>query len=263
MEMVTALEEVWSSLLDLLDGLEPDQWSRPTPCAEWNVKDVAAHLGHLEGAWHGFPQPEPPAGWSTEETGLHAATAYGVAARRPWPPRQVIDEVRRASDATLQRLRALAPDQWEEETAGVLGSTTVSGAVELRVGDAYVHLLDLRHALGVPLEPEREATALGLITARAVRLSGWAAVKRAGLAEGTRIRLDLSRPGAGRQDVVISGGRGLLVDPAGEPDGTVAGSGVGYVLAAGGRRALVDAVGGLRVDGEPAARLVESYRLFG
>ncbi len=263
METVTALEEVWSSLLDLLDGLEPGQWSRPTPCAEWDVKDVAAHLGHLEGAWHGFPQPEPPAGWSTEHTGLHAATAYGVAARRRWPPPQIIDEVRQASDATLQRLRALAPDEWEQETGGVLGSTTVSGAMELRVGDAYVHLLDLRHALGLPLEPEREATALALITARAVRLSGWAAVKRAGLAEGTRIRLDLSGPGAGRQDVVVTEGRGVLGAPAGEPAGTIAGRGIGYVLAGGGRHAMVDAVGGLRVDGEPARRLVESYRLFG
>ncbi len=186
-----------------------------------------------------------------------------MAGRRSWPPEQVIDEVRRASAATLQRLRELAPDEWEQETAGVLGSTTVTAAMELRVGDAFVHLLDLRHALELPLEPEREATALALVTARALRLSGWAAVKRAGLAEGTRIRLDLTGPGAGRKDVVVTEGRGVLVTPAGEPAGTVAGRGIGYVLAAGGRHAMIDAVGGLRVEGEPARRLVASYRLFG
>jgi len=31
-------------LLSLLRGLAPEEWQRPTTCAKWNVKDVAAHL---------------------------------------------------------------------------------------------------------------------------------------------------------------------------------------------------------------------------
>lgn len=31
-------------LLDALDGLSEEDWARPTACADWTVKDVAAHL---------------------------------------------------------------------------------------------------------------------------------------------------------------------------------------------------------------------------
>jgi uncharacterized protein (TIGR03083 family) len=33
-----------TELISLLRGLEPDDWSRPTACALWSVKDIAAHL---------------------------------------------------------------------------------------------------------------------------------------------------------------------------------------------------------------------------
>ena len=27
-----------------LDGVQPEQWTNPTPCTEWNVKDIANHI---------------------------------------------------------------------------------------------------------------------------------------------------------------------------------------------------------------------------
>ncbi|MET9505344.1 maleylpyruvate isomerase family mycothiol-dependent enzyme [Streptomyces sp. NPDC006259] len=33
-----------TSLADLLEGLGPDEWERPTQCGDWRVRDVAAHL---------------------------------------------------------------------------------------------------------------------------------------------------------------------------------------------------------------------------
>ncbi len=46
-------------LLSLLDGLSEEDWARPTPCAGWTVKDVAAHLlggdlGMLSGRRDGY-----------------------------------------------------------------------------------------------------------------------------------------------------------------------------------------------------------------
>jgi uncharacterized protein (TIGR03083 family) len=44
-------DEIWRvvherrlSVADLLDDLGPEEWDRPTLCAEWRVRDVAAHL---------------------------------------------------------------------------------------------------------------------------------------------------------------------------------------------------------------------------
>ena len=86
MESVRALEEVWNSIDLLFDSLTEDQWTLPTPNTEWDIKDLAAHLGGLESLFLGFPQPDPPEGWITEHTGLHQVTGLGVAARRPWSP---------------------------------------------------------------------------------------------------------------------------------------------------------------------------------
>lgn len=36
--------EVLDSLVDLLSGLSPDDWNKPTVCARWSVKDIATHL---------------------------------------------------------------------------------------------------------------------------------------------------------------------------------------------------------------------------
>jgi uncharacterized protein (TIGR03083 family) len=36
--------EVHASLLDLLSGLSAEDWGKPTACARWSVKDIAAHL---------------------------------------------------------------------------------------------------------------------------------------------------------------------------------------------------------------------------
>jgi uncharacterized damage-inducible protein DinB len=36
--------ELRRQLLDLLQGLQPDEWGRPTAATKWNVKDVVAHL---------------------------------------------------------------------------------------------------------------------------------------------------------------------------------------------------------------------------
>ena len=43
--LVTALfPEVLEALIELLSGLTPDDWNKPTACSRWSVKDIASHL---------------------------------------------------------------------------------------------------------------------------------------------------------------------------------------------------------------------------
>jgi uncharacterized protein (TIGR03083 family) len=48
-------------LISLLKTLQPDEWSRPTVCTPWMVKDVAAHLlsGNLGRLWDRSKGPNP------------------------------------------------------------------------------------------------------------------------------------------------------------------------------------------------------------
>src|SRR5688500_833522 len=42
--LVDRLPALHGELMQLLRGLDPSDWSRPTACALWSVKDIAAHL---------------------------------------------------------------------------------------------------------------------------------------------------------------------------------------------------------------------------
>ena len=43
-ELWTAIDTERALLADLLDGLDEQEWERPSLCAGWRVRDVAAHL---------------------------------------------------------------------------------------------------------------------------------------------------------------------------------------------------------------------------
>src|SRR4051812_31751024 len=43
-DLWTTIDEQRTSLADLLAGLTPEEWERPSWCAGWRVRDVAAHL---------------------------------------------------------------------------------------------------------------------------------------------------------------------------------------------------------------------------
>ena len=263
MEILRALEETWTSIGALLDGLADEQWALPTPNAEWDIKDLAAHLGGLESLFLGLPQPEPPEGWSTDHTGLHQVTDTGVAARRSWSNEEVLKEFRTAARAQLERLRGLDEAGWQEPTIGPLGMTSMTNFADIRLGDLYVHLLDLRFSLGLPLRSPVEPTAEYLVVDRAVRLTGWGAVKAAGLPDGTRIHLGLSGPGGTVADLVITDGRGSLVEPeAGTPE-RIEGPALAYLLEIAGRHEMAENAGGLKVKGDAARALLAGYRLFG
>lgn len=265
MQVLPALEEAWGAAVTTLESLSPDEWRLPTSCDPWTVGDVAAHLGHLEGISHGLPQPAAPDDFDESlYEGLDLVTNRGVAARAGWDAEEVLEEIRRASALTLEALWETDEEGWTAPSPSPAGMLPLAQAMELRLADVYVHLLDIRHALGRRLSAADEPIAAAAVVGRAVRLTGWAAVKRAGLPGGTRVRLALDGPsGRDTVDLLVEGGRGHLIDPEGEVAEHVEGTGLAYLLAVAGRPVMIDAAGGLSVTGEAATALVASYRLFG
>lgn len=77
------------ALLDLLDGLEPDDWDRPTIAGDWTVKDIAAHLvaddlGRLSGQRDGHRE-EPIEGETLKDFIDRRNREWVVATRRLSP----------------------------------------------------------------------------------------------------------------------------------------------------------------------------------
>lgn len=262
---IRALEETWAAIAVLLADVRDDEWGLPTPCAEWNVHDLAAHLGAIEGQFQGLPQPEvvPP----EPAAGLDGWTAAGVAARRNWSPEEVRAEIAAASAAQLDHLRGLDGDGWQAERLGPLGMTTEESLAGIRTFDLYTHLLDLRTALGRPLgvDPDdaREPTAAAVCARRAFEVTPWGAAKVAKLADGAHIRFDLTGPGGQCVDLVMAGGRARLEPPQGDAADQVTGSAIAYTMAVAGRPQVVEGAGGVRAVGPDAERLMARFRMFG
>jgi len=262
-ELATASNQTWAAVIALIASLEPDDWNRPTPCVGWSVRDVLAHLGHVEGMLvHGFDQPDPPADWVGEGTPLDQVTNQGVAARRDWSPARVIDEIERAAAATRMLLDQPELD-WNEAASTPVGPAPRSVAVEMRVNDVFLHLCDLRTAIGLDIKESDEPLGREVAIGRAVRLSPWAWAKQARATEGQRLRLSLAGSGGVDHDVVMRAGKAIIESQNGEPDAIINGTGLAYLLAVSGRHALVPAGGGLVASGEPARVLLEKFRLVG
>ena len=266
-DLAGASNQTWAEVIELTESLEPDDWGRPTPCLGWSVKDVLAHLGHVEGLLvHQFEQPEPPGDFQGEGSPLDQTTGAGVAARRAWSPAQVFDEIRRAAEAT--RLLLTEPHlDWQENSLTPVGPAPRHVAVEMRVNDVYLHLLDVRTAIGRAIdgltEPGPGSLGKRVAIGRAVRLSPWAWAKRVGAVEDQRLRLSLTGVGGVDHDIVMREGKALVERQGGTPTAAVTGSALAYLLAVSGRHALVPAGGGLVAHGPLAQDLLGKFRLVG
>jgi len=262
-DLAAASSQTWNAVTELMASLEPEDWNRPTPCVGWSVKDVLAHLGHVEGMLvHQFEQPDPPAGWVGEGSPLDQVTNQGVVARRSWSPVRVAEEIERAAAATSVLLGGAELD-WDETAMTPVGPAPRSVAVEMRVNDAFLHLCDIRTAIDQDIKGTNEPLGREVAVGRAIRLSPWAWAKKVGALEHQRLRLSLSGSGGVDQDVVMRDGKAVVEPYDGDPDGLITGTALAYLLAVSGRHALVPAGGGLIASGEPARALLEKFLLVG
>ena len=120
------------ALIELLEGLTPDEWATPSLCAGWTVQDVAAHI-----AW----MPVLPAGQAVLElgrNGLRMNRMIGNTAIR-WSGR--------GTRAILEQLRR------NVET----GATAVGTSPVIALADSVIHQLDIRRPLHRPRPTPRDA----------------------------------------------------------------------------------------------------------
>jgi uncharacterized protein (TIGR03083 family) len=62
-----AIERERRSLADLLETLTDEEWERPSLCAGWRIRDVAAHVALA---------PQPPGAWSMLVEGVRARGSF-------------------------------------------------------------------------------------------------------------------------------------------------------------------------------------------
>lgn len=136
---------------ELVDAVPDDGWEGPTPCTEWTVRDLLAHMTY-EGAW----APALLAGATIEEVGdRFDGDLLGV------DPKGAFHAANRGEVEAAARPGV--PDATVHTSMGPLPATEY---LRQRLGDLVVHGWDLAAALGIDPGLDPEAVAYCLETSR-------------------------------------------------------------------------------------------------
>jgi uncharacterized protein (TIGR03083 family) len=146
----------WQAIEDvtaLLDDVPPGLWRLPTDLPGWTVRDVVAHLAHLEAVLAGAPEEtiefEPPA----HVTGLmDYYTEQGVVARREHTAAQLLTELRTSATARYGQLLEDPPTNGADHPPHIFGGVPWDWNTLLRNRplDVWMHEQDIRRAIDRP-----------------------------------------------------------------------------------------------------------------
>ena len=265
MDRVAAVTQLWDQVIAVADTIAPQQWEDPVPwCPGWRVADLVSHLGGLQTAMNGAPQPDPPAGWEppTEGSLFDIAMAPSTAARQDWTPAQRLEELHIARDGHAAALRSV--EDWSAPAQGPVGPTTQDGLFRVRAFDIWVHLQDLRNALGVSVEFDDRSDAATAAFDYVVGLLPWMFVKRAGATDGDALLVSLSAPLDRSGIVRVVERRAHWEDATEAVDDRLTAAPGALTLLASGRGAPEHwrDEGGVQWSGSLATAFVERARLF-
>ena len=176
-EVIPLAREELARFLALLESLAPDDWTQPTECVLWSVKDIVAHQGshvlaltHYRELLNQF-NPRNLRDYTRQGmNSLDAANQRQVDRRAAWTPAQLIAEMRDHSEASFsgrQRLPFLLR-QMRVGAPGFEGRVSLGELIDnIFTRDMWMHRLDICHATGRDMVQTGEHD--GRITALAVR----------------------------------------------------------------------------------------------
>ena len=248
-EFATALAEQQSELRSLLDGLSSEEWSAPTRCEGWDVKDVVLHVAQtnemaiasVDGKFDEF----------LVEMGRGVAPAADVdegAARmverdRAMSNGEVRDRFSTGAAELLARVDAADPHARVQWVAGQLSVRTLTTT---RLAETWIHSGDVAEAIGRTLAPGARLQHIARLAWRTLPY----AFARAGRTMSGPVAFELVGPQ----------GEAWAFRPDDAAVTTIHGDGVELCNVA--ARRIDPATTGLRGEGPDAAAVLELVRTY-
>lgn len=150
----------FSRFMRLIESLDPEDWSRPTACTEWNVHDMVAHQagGYLSGTGYREMLRQytriPRNGQLPED----AINALQVGERKDRSPNELIQELKENGEKAIHNwaygFRAIKWIGVPHPVGGWLSVRQLMWVTHSR--DTWMHRLDICRATHRPFEQTRE-----------------------------------------------------------------------------------------------------------
>lgn len=253
-ELVTHLEQVWTSMASLGDQLSEEEWKTPTDVPGWTVQDNLTHITAIEWMILGEPMPDVqvPEGLEHIKNDAGKNNEVFVESRRALTGAEALAEFREITGRRLADLGAYGADDFDNESWTPMGPGKVRDLLPFRAFDSWVHEQDMRRAVGKP--GNVDSAVADVAVARMVTTMPYVVGKKAGAPDGAVVAFDVSGP-PGRAFAVGVEGRAKVLDSV--PDDATARivtDGMTFVRLATGRVDPGDALGDgtVRCEGDEA-----------
>ena len=215
--IVALLRAAWGSIGTLLGELDDAQWAAPA-LPGWDVHGVVAHIVgdelQLAGGNPPPPLPDDSVGDHVHNDIARMNEAW-IVALRAVSHSELRDAFEEITATRLAQLEAMAPEAYEEPSWTPVGPGTYGRFMEVRVFDSWMHEEDIRWAVGIPGNESGPVAEQSL--AEVVSSLGYIVVKRAGMSDGSTIRIRLTGPIERDLHVVVEGRARVVDNLPGEP----------------------------------------------
>ena len=209
--IVGLLREAWGSIGTLLAQLDDAQWSAPA-LPGWDVHDVVSHIvgGERQLAGGDPPPPLPDdADTSHVRNDIAKMNEAWIVALRAVSHAALRDGFEEITATRLAQLEAMTPEEYEAPSWTPVGPGTYARFMEVRVFDSWMHEQDIRWAVGIPGNESGPVAEQSL--SEVVGSLGYIVGKRAGMPDGSTVRIRLTGPIERDLHVVVDG-RARVVD---------------------------------------------------
>jgi uncharacterized protein (TIGR03083 family) len=159
-EAYTLLKTAFERFITLLETLDPADWSKPTACTAWNVRDMVAHQagGYASGTSYREMARQYSAKPQSGQLPEDAVNALQLAERADKSPAELIAELKQVGPLAIQKwahaFRLAKLVTIPHPVPGALSLRHLLWVIHSR--DTWMHRLDICRAIGRPFEQTRE-----------------------------------------------------------------------------------------------------------
>jgi len=250
---VDLLRREYRELAGVCAPLTPEQWDTPTCLPGWSVRDALSHVIGTEAALLGEPAPEVDVSHLDHmQNPIAEANEIWVEALRGTPGPQMLARLADVTGRRLALLDVMTQDEFDAPSWTPAGTDETYGRfMRIRHYDCYLHEQDIRLALGLP--PRESVEDLASALDEVATGLGYIVGRRAGMPEGSRVRIDLTGPCPRTYFVQVDGRAAVVDELDGEPTVGIELSAQHYLRLTGGRHEPgVDSEDGVRFTGDRA-----------
>ena len=214
---VDLLGRAFDGLSGFTSALTPEQWELGTCLPGWSVHDVVGHVVGTELMLLGEQTPELDLSHLDHlRNPVAEVNELWVESMRTMPSSELQARLESVTSRRIAALKAMTQDDFDAPSWTPVGNDETYGRfMRIRHFDCTMHEEDIRAAVGAKsrLEPdsaqaclEEVETGLGYIVGR-----------KAGLPDGSTVRIDLSGPGGTTYFVAVDGRAAVVPSLTGAP----------------------------------------------